>query len=59
VRNRAKRVLRAAILPLLPQIRPDHDIMLLARPGIRDAGSVEVQKVISGLLKSAGLLEKK
>jgi ribonuclease P protein component len=59
VRNRAKRVLRAAILPLLPQIRPDHDIMLLARPGIRDAGSAEVQKVISGLLKSAGLLEKK
>lgn len=59
VRNRTKRVLRAAILPLLPYIRPDHDIMLQARPGIRDAGSAEVQKVISGLLKKAGLLDKK
>ncbi len=58
VRNRAKRVLRAAIRPLLPHIRPDHDIMLLARPGIRDAGSTEVQNVISALLKKAGLLER-
>jgi len=59
VRNRAKRVLRAAIQPLLPQIRPNLDILLLARPGIRDAGSSEVQQVISGLLKKAGLLEPK
>ena len=59
VRNRAKRVLRAAIQPLLPLIRPDHDIMLLARPGIRDAGSSEVQQVLTGLLKKAGLLEPK
>lgn len=59
VRNRAKRVLRAAIQPLLEQIRPNHDILLLARPGIREAGSAQVQKVISGMLKKAGLLETK
>jgi len=56
VRNRAKRVLRAAVQPLLPQIRTHHDLLLLARPGIRDADSRELQQVISALLKKAGLL---
>lgn len=59
VRNRAKRVLRSAIQPLLPHIHPDHDILLLARPAIREADSPEVQQVISALLKKAGLLEPK
>jgi ribonuclease P protein component len=59
VRNRAKRVLRAAIQPLLATIASDHDILLLARPAIREARSSEVNQVISGLLKKAGLLKTK
>ncbi|MEX2144177.1 MAG: ribonuclease P protein component [Anaerolineales bacterium] len=59
VRNRAKRVMRAAIQPLLAQIQSDHDILLLARPGIRAIDSAETQQVISGLLNKAGLLDRK
>lgn len=56
-RNRAKRVLRAAMLPLLQQILPDHDILLLARPGIRGAKSSKIEEIIKGLLKKASLLK--
>ncbi len=56
-RNRAKRVLRAAIRPLTGQIKPDVDILLLARPGIRPAKSTEVQEALQGLLKRANLLQ--
>lgn len=58
VRNRAKRLLRAAIHPLLAQIRPDHDILLLARPELRAAKSPQVKEAILALLKKAGLLER-
>lgn len=56
-RNRAKRVLRAAIQPLTAMIKPDVDLLLLARPGIQSAKSTDVQEVLEGLLKKARLLK--
>lgn len=55
-RNRAKRVLRAAIQPLTGLIKPDLDIILIAKPAIRPAKSAEVQQAIHGLLKKSDLL---
>jgi ribonuclease P protein component len=54
-RNRAKRVLRAAIRPLLPQLLPGYDILLLGRTRINEAKSSEVQVVLADLIKKAGL----
>jgi ribonuclease P protein component len=56
-RNRAKRVLRAAIQPLTNLIKPDMDLLLLARPEIKSANSVEVRETLHGLLKKANLLQ--
>src|SRR3970282_408118 len=56
-RTRAKRVLRAAIQPLTTMIKPDMDILLLARPGMRPAKSSEVQHILQSLLKRANLLK--
>jgi ribonuclease P protein component len=49
-RNRAKRVMRAAIAPLLDKIKDDHDLLLIAKPGISDAKSQDVQVVLETLL---------
>ena len=54
-RNRAKRVLRAAIRPLLPQLLPGYDILLLGRTRINEAKSSEVQAALADLIKKAGL----
>lgn len=56
-RNRAKRVLRAAMQPLIEHIRPPQDILLLARPDILEAKSTQVQEALAGLLRKANLLQ--
>jgi ribonuclease P protein component len=56
-RNRAKRLLRAAVQPFLPQMRQDHDLLLMARPGIREANSTQVHQALDGLLAKARLLK--
>ncbi|MCW5876785.1 MAG: ribonuclease P protein component [Anaerolineales bacterium] len=55
-RNRAKRVLRAALQPLLGHIQPHHDLVIMARPGIQEAKSTQVHLVLLGLMRKAGLL---
>lgn len=55
-RNRAKRILRAAIQPLTRLIKPDLDIVLVAKPAIRPAKSIEVHEAIQALLKRSNLL---
>jgi ribonuclease P protein component len=50
-RNRAKRVMRAAIQPLLETLKTDQDLVLLAKPGLLDLKSTEVQTALSELLK--------
>ena len=56
-RNRAKRLLRAGISPLLETLQPGHDIVLLAREAILQAKSPEVSKVLEGLSKRAKLIK--
>lgn len=58
-RNRGKRVIRAAIRPLLPQLRQGFDIVLLARRPILQVKSQQVQAALLGLLKRARLLQEK
>jgi ribonuclease P protein component len=57
-RNRAKRVLRAGIQPLLDGIAPGHDLLLIARIGIRGAKSTEAGEALQSLLSRAKLIEK-
>jgi ribonuclease P protein component len=54
-RNRAKRLLRAAIAPLLPELPKGYDLVLIARKPILDEKSHTVQKVIENSLKRANL----
>ncbi|MEK6221616.1 MAG: ribonuclease P protein component [Chloroflexota bacterium] len=56
-RNRAKRVLRAAIAPLIPSIKFGHDIVLVARKPILEKKSPEVQEILTKMLGQAKLLE--
>jgi ribonuclease P protein component len=55
-RNRAKRVLRAAIGPLLAELATNHDLLLMARPGMRETKSTDLQPIIKDLLAKAGLM---
>ena len=57
-RNRAKRLLRAAIAPLLPDIAPGVDLALIARKPILDVKSTEVQETLTDSLRKANLLKK-
>lgn len=56
-RNRAKRILRAAIKPFLADIKPGQDIVLIAREGIRERKSTDLHEVLKGLLKKAKLID--
>lgn len=55
-RTRAKRVLRAAMQPLLERIKPGHDLVLIAREAILASSSQQAQGVLERLLKRAKLL---
>ena len=56
-RNRAKRLLRAAIAPLLPTIKPGWDILLIARLPILQASFGQIEAALSSLLHRANLLQ--
>ena len=56
-RNRAKRILRESIRPLLPGIHPGWDIVILARKPLIDARFDDIRKALTGLLSQAQLLE--
>ncbi len=55
-RNRAKRRLRAAMLPFLPQIQPHHDLVLIARRATLSASFDALQGALQQLLQRAGVL---
>ena len=55
-RNRAKRIMRTAIDPLLSGILPGHDLVVLARRPIIEVKSQKVHTAIKTLLSRAGLL---
>jgi ribonuclease P protein component len=55
-RNRAKRLLRAAMGALLPLTAPGFDLMLIARPPLAGANLEQTRLSLSGLLQRARLL---
>jgi ribonuclease P protein component len=52
-RNRAKRILRAAIRPLLPQIIPGWDLILVSRTATSKTSSLDIQNALVNLLHKA------
>ena len=55
-RNRAKRLLREAIRPLLTNITPGLDLILIARPGLTTATLEETRQALLNLLQRARIL---
>jgi ribonuclease P protein component len=55
-RNRAKRLLRAAMDELLPQTIPGSDLLLIARAPLPGSNLAQTRAAMSNLLKRAGLL---
>ena len=55
-RNRAKRLLRAAVQELIPEIVPNIDIILIARTPIINVKMPEVRIALRALLQRAQLL---
>lgn len=57
-RNRAKRILRETIRPLIPNISAGWDMVILARKPMATARLNEINFAMTSLLKQAELLEK-
>jgi ribonuclease P protein component len=57
-RNRAKRLLRAATQPLLTEIEPGFDILLIARKPLLETSFDALQKTLGRLVTRAGLRQK-
>ena len=55
-RNRAKRLLRAAMSPLMPQLVPGSDLLLVARNPLLRSDANEAREALTVLLGRAGLL---
>ena len=55
-RNRAKRLLREAMRPLLPNIASGLDLILIARPGLVSATLEETRRALLTLLQRAQIL---
>ena len=55
-RNRAKRLLRAAMQRLLPDLSPGSDILLIARQPLPASTLDETRAALQSLLRRAGLL---
>ncbi len=55
-RNRAKRLLREAMRPLLPNIASDLDLILIARPELVSATLEETRQALLILLQRAQIL---
>lgn len=56
-RNRAKRLLRAALQPSLPAIKPGWDILLIARRRMVGATYEQTQAALTQLLHRSHLLQ--
>ena len=55
-RNRAKRILREAIRPLLPILAPHWDLILIARPALSGASLEQTRRALQTLLQRANLI---
>lgn len=57
VRNRARRVMRAALCEVMPQDVGPYDVVLVARGATPRLKSTQLVPVMRKLLKKAGLIE--
>jgi len=57
-RNRAKRLLRAAVSPLIKEFRSGRDILLLARAGTNQGNSQSIRDAIRKMAMKSGDIEK-
>jgi ribonuclease P protein component len=55
-RNRAKRLLRAAMQSVIGSVAPGWDIVLIARPGLVVSDSFEAREALLTLLRRAQLV---
>jgi len=55
-RNRAKRLLREAIRPLLTRIQPGWHVLIISRQLLLSQPLLEIEKVLERLMHTAGLL---
>jgi ribonuclease P protein component len=55
-RNRAKRLLREAIRPLLSELLPGRDLILIARPALLSKSLQDIRQVLTSLLHRAQVL---
>ena len=55
-RNRAKRRLREAVTPLLPEITPGCRLIFIARAPIAEVDFTEIESTVRRLVQKAGLL---
>ena len=56
-RNRGKRLMRAALFSIIPEIHPGWDLVFLARQGLPEATFDQTRSAIHELLKRARLLK--
>ena len=56
-RNRAKRLIRAALQSLLPEIEEGHDIVLVAREPLAGSNCQQTKEALQSVLQRAGLLD--
>ena len=55
-RNRAKRLLREAIRPLLTDLHAGWDLILIARPALLTKSLQDIRRVLTGLLRHAKII---
>jgi ribonuclease P protein component len=55
-RNRAKRLLRAAVSDLLPHLVPGFDLLLIARAPLPASNFLQTRQALAALFARAGLL---
>ena len=55
-RNKAKRLLREALRPLLRDLPPGWDLILIARPALLPTPLQEIRQVLKSLLRRAQIL---
>jgi ribonuclease P protein component len=55
-RNKAKRLLREAMRPLLPDLLPNWDLILIARPALLSRTLQEIRRALVGLLLRAQVI---
>jgi ribonuclease P protein component len=55
-RNRAKRMIREAMRPMLRSLSAGWDLVLIARPGLDSASSADLRLALTNLLRRAKLL---